>query len=777
VILKSNFISHPVTVLLLLAVPGGYAAERSTSQIVLNELQIAPSGGESEFIELFNDGAEPIDLSDITVSDSRDLSGVVSSGLLKLQPGSFLVLVPDSLKFTSNAGSVSIGEIRPWPSLNNSGDRIVLRLSGTVVDSVSYTSDWYERGRSLERIDPGVPGFLESNWAPAESAVVATPGAVNSVFARDLSPPVLQSASYRTPVLIDIFMSEPIAPSSFAGATISVDGVRVHGITAPSDLSVLTIESLPSGITVQIVGLRDYAGNEISPSSASIAGLAEMGDILISEIMFDPGSMATGAVAPEFIELYNESDTDIAISGLSIEVYSSISGSVRIYSLGRREKTLRRRGFAILYNETISAWMADPEDRSGLTLAYPGVETVAVTTLLPAGGSSLGLPGSGALIRLANTTSGVVIDSVRYSPAWHDTRWKSTRGRSISRLEKCRYRQQALCWTTTLETGGASPGALFQERDISLPEQELSVVVSEIMYSPIARDDDSRPDQTEFLEIVNTGTDPLDLNGLYVLLQEPERDEPDSIRLVHRPTILESGAYAAVFNLPGHVPDGDFESRAFLESGFANPDTPEEARHIAGTLVPTRRTLGLSSDGELIRLYLPGRLLLDELYYRPSWHDPVVVSGAGSSLERIDLSSSSSAPENWTTSRAPGGASPGAENSVNLSLSIDTETQGWQVIPSTFSPDNDGVDDRMKITLPGMAPSFTSTVTVYDLAGRSVKVLRPDPATQDAILYLWDGTDDTGRPLPTGFYVLLGNDPTGIHGRIPTLKKAVGLIR
>lgn len=54
-----------------------------------------------------------------------------------------------------------------------------------------------------------------------------------------------------------------------------------------------------------------------------------------------------------------------------------------------------------------------------------------------------------------------------------------------------------------------------------------------------------------------------------------------------------------------------------------------------------------------------------------------------------------------------------------------------------------------------------STVSVFDLSGRLVRTLQHGELQAGEHLLSWDGTDDSGRRLPSGIYALLLSSPVG----------------
>jgi len=104
----------------------------------------------------------------------------------------------------------------------------------------------------------------------------------------------------------------------------------------------------------------------------------------------------------------------------------------------------------------------------------------------------------------------------------------------------------------------------------------------------------------------------------------------------------------------------------------------------------------------------------------------------------------------WGRSEQVGG-SPGEPNSVlyeptgsNIAVTIE---------PNVFSPDGDGSEDVVVITVEEAPAEAEVTMKIYDRQGRAVRTMI-DSETLLRTSYTWDGRSDGGRRLPIGIYIL-----------------------
>jgi hypothetical protein len=193
------------------ATPGAENAAPEVGPVVINEIMYHPDApAETEYVELFNTGAEPVTLYDAEKQAPwrfNDDSGIEflfpTDPPATLGAGQYLLLVKDTGMFSSRYTAPAEVRVLAWGAgkLVNGMAKIQLSKPGDVdthgtrqwirMDRVAYSDGWHPgdfpggqdpwpmgtngQGASLSRTDPAAYGNDPANW----HAAVPTPGLVN----------------------------------------------------------------------------------------------------------------------------------------------------------------------------------------------------------------------------------------------------------------------------------------------------------------------------------------------------------------------------------------------------------------------------------------------------------------------------------------------------------------------------------------------------------------------------------------------------------------------
>ncbi|WP_341838556.1 lamin tail domain-containing protein [Chitinophaga pollutisoli] len=161
--------------------------------IVVSEILPDPITGTDDFIEIYNNGAAPIDLQALRFSTKADdsswrsLSPVIRRPYL-LFPGQFLALSPGPEALCRQYACLGAMEYVSLPALSaESGQLGLFALSGALLDEVTWDRKRHSpelsvtKGVAFERLDMGISGLEPGNWhSAASTAGFATPGYANS---------------------------------------------------------------------------------------------------------------------------------------------------------------------------------------------------------------------------------------------------------------------------------------------------------------------------------------------------------------------------------------------------------------------------------------------------------------------------------------------------------------------------------------------------------------------------------------------------------------------
>ncbi len=246
--------------------------------IVVNEVMYDPPDVASdEYVELFNRSDRTFDLSDFTLSDNTSNPVPITDQQTALGPGEYAVLVRDPDAFQLQFPDVPFLAVASFPALNNSGDTPTIRFGDTVIDAVPYVPGWGGTDAALERRDPDGPSTSASNFATSTDPRGGTPGAQNSVFEVDTTPPAPVDAEVSMGgQTVTVFFDEPLDPATVVPGNFVLDGEAPAVASANYDetntAAVLTLAAplAPGSYTVTITGVADERGNTTNGATIGV---------------------------------------------------------------------------------------------------------------------------------------------------------------------------------------------------------------------------------------------------------------------------------------------------------------------------------------------------------------------------------------------------------------------------------------------------------------------------------------------------------------------------
>jgi len=542
---------------------------------------------------------------------------------------------------------------------------------------------------------------------------------------------------------------------------------------------------------------------------------AEPPAVLINEVLYDPPGKDAGL---EFVELLNVSDLAVSLGGWQLETGNgSGEGKWTLEWSGAETDTLRPHSFFVIGEDLVSpspdrttdldlqngpdaCRLVSPDGRSdvvgwgehtypeyyegapvecpasglsigrdpdgtdtdwnaadlrGLAQASPGSFNHPPCDLVPArAGLSRHTPGTGATIDLVCTVSnlgtGQCGEGGEVLAAVGTSHGIATLGGAISA-------NASLKLVVSLANPGAGLHAVSvwvkcdsDGRDTNdtlattLVLPPPPVVINEVMFKPTGK-------ACEWIELRNRSAGPLDLMDWTL---EDSGGRPR--RIANGNLAIDPGGFVLLVEDPDlfAIACGDSCGVLYLEPPGGWP-----------TLNDVDGPLGFA-DAVVIRDAFG--TAVDSVAYGQGWSKP------GVSIERISAEEPAADPANWSPHYGGPGGTPGRPNSVSFFL-----PQGGDMLklsPSTFSPNGDGRDDLVGISvrLPGAGQL---RLAVYDVNGRLVRRLVDGEPVESARLTFWDGADDHGVALPTGIYIVAAAARLNASDRALAAKGAVVLAR
>ncbi len=707
------------------------------NSIVINEIMFAPTGGEPEWIELYNRTDHQINLKNWKISD---VITAPQSTEIKID---FVVQQKSYAVIAKDTSIVNYHRIIPAPvlrlnfaSLNNDIDGVVLRDNrGLTIDSVFYSNQWGgTNGFSLERISASAPSNISSNWASSLDIEQSTPGRINSrtpkqndllisdllftprfptlgdnvnISAKIKNPGSQRSLSFDVRFYIDSDSNNVVDHLLGIAIGNNLESSDSIIILCPNELNNLSKKIL---VAAEIFyqndedTLNNYIEKFIEP------GFAE-GLIKISEIMYN-----TTDGKPEWIEFCNKSNDSINIKNWSV---SDILSTPTKSFITNQNIFIKPDEYFIVTKDT------------SFSRYYPNVTSKIFFT-------NFGT--------LGNTSDGVVIYDFRngiIDSLFYRSSWGNKKDVSLERISFQELTNDSTNWTLSLDLTGSTPGKVNSINNTPV-FQRNSVIINEIMFDPDI-------DNSEFIEFYNTSDDSINIGGWFI-----NDDNNNKFRLSNSNYSLPPKSFFLL------AADSITILKYHLQSS--------ENISIVG-----KSDISLSNSGESILLKDVRGFVIDSVKYSPKWHNKNFVSAKNISLERINPFLDSNDPMNWNSSVNEFGATPNKTNSI---FTINNNRKSnLSVSPNPFSPDNDGFEDFCMINYNLTQPIAQVRIKIFDSKGRLVRTLLNNQPSGSSGSVIFDGKDEEGRTLRIGIYIVFLEALNHNSGLVETEKTVVVVAR
>lgn len=647
-------------------------------------------------------------------------------------------------------------------------------------------------------------------------------------FLPDTIPPQLQAVTAGTATRVDLLFSEPVDPSTAeqpAAYHLPGPGTPLQAQRSATDARLVSLRFASplvqgAAYSLQVQGIADLSGNLLSPVSFPFTFyLAQRNDVVLHELMADP-LPPVGLPAVEYIELRNRSGRLLNLEGWrlltaaatsaafpplrlppdSLLIICAPSAAPLLAAFGR---TLGLSGFPALPNESALLVLQSQEGKTIHALHYS--DSWYGNTLKKAGGWSLemvdpdapcagemnwtastapagGTPGKPNAVSASNpdtvpprllrtyTLDSFTIVAVFSKPL--DSLGAAAPGRygfldglqvlqalplaplfTEVRLKLDQPLQKGRIYTLVAggltDCGGTEINA-FRTVKAGLPEPpgERALVINEILFNP-------RPAGFDFVELYNRSGKVIDVSTLFIANRSTAGVLANPYPASTAPLLLFPGDYLVL------TEDGQWLQREYV---VPSP----------GAVRTVPKLPSFPDDKGTVVLLNGQGAPIDEVAYSEDWHFPLLTNREGVSLERISTEAASGKKESWNSAAATAGyGTPGARNSQ---LAQPGSGAMLDIRPRVFSPDNDGRDDFVLITLSVPGSGWMVNLRLFAADGREVRHLARNTTFSESSTWKWDGLNEKGSLLPGGIYIVHA-ECFNLEGDQRQQKAAVVLVR
>lgn len=591
--------------------------------------------------------------------------------------------VPYSVKITRD-------ETEGWSLYIDEGtyDEAVT-LRGTSADNEISTGSYF--------------GLVTNINTPSESRVVYLDSIYAGEIIYDTIPPTVEQVKPISENQLEVNFSESIdsnlvSTSNFSalvtGAPISLE---FNNTSSQITLTFSNNFPLQESDTLIISGLSDIEGNAMTDTTISFIYFTPVeGDVVINEVFFDT---YPPVALPEYdyLELYNRSDFDINLENWTIEIGDDVRYFPN-YTLAANDYLIVTSSAAVetyqLYGNTIDV----------------------ITTSQ--------LTNSGEFVVLKDTT-GTIIHQINYNQNWYRDSEKENGGWSIEQIDPDAYCAQENNWRASNGGIGGTPGtqnsvfgvnpdtiapyitelSIVSENKIALflsetlPEGEFTMgniqITPDMGTTTLTQDEENLKKwniatsnifpERELIEVTvsnltdfcgNTST--TETVSAYLvptyfqqvifteIMAKPadeERIQYEFLELYNQDSLpvsienwtLKIGSKSIM------LPEATIPAKSYFlimpEYMAASPNAPENAIYIFDDS-------DLTDGGTMLQLLDSEDEVITWVDYDDNWHTNALSDLGGFSLERIDNNRYCGNSNNWATSIATAGGTPGSENSV-----------------------------------------------------------------------------------------------------------------
>ncbi|MDX2128018.1 MAG: lamin tail domain-containing protein [Chloroherpetonaceae bacterium] len=418
-------------------------------------------------------------------------------------------IIPANAVLARSSGSLNF---------SNDGDSIsIITAQGELIAHMAYVGDSKQKGKSLEKIMM-TRNDSPSNYIPSLT-LRGSPGRENTVTPKPFDLALRFAVRFSTPPGANINIGYTIINRGLnafgAGATVKVyEDLNSNTLVEPEEeisSASFTLSSnlIPNDSTVRsftaqaaqrnsrrfIIILTATGDNDLLNNRAETLLLTgtPRNAIVVNEILYQPIQSSTDFKQdqPDYVELFNRSDSTIDLRGWYLTNLPNERGEFEKYEFATdslANYALKPGDYAVISPDRLLL-----RDSTRLVLFYSYLKSDSTAKLFfITSRSTFSNSTTGGLVQLVDNTDGI-IDSVRYSPEWHNSFYSSTSGIALERINPHLGSNDSRNWTSSSnrEFGGtpARRNAAFAET-ITIETQGKI----EVKPNPFSPDGDGRED-------------------------------------------------------------------------------------------------------------------------------------------------------------------------------------------------------------------------------------------------------------------------------------------
>jgi hypothetical protein len=261
------------------------------------------------------------------------------------------------------------------------------------------------------------------------------------------------------------------------------------------------------------------------------------------------------------------------------------------------------------------------------------------------------------------------------------------------------------------------------------PAGKQDITFNELLFNPLSGDPD-------YIEFYNSSQKVLDASRLFIVSVNDEKGDTSSVICVSSEgRCILPGDYYAITTDRQKILEKYFTCDPYqLLEVSALPSMPDNKGHL------------ILFNRELEKI--------DEVYYDEEMQYSLLQNNEGIAIEKIRPDVASIERLNWhSASESSGWGTPGTTNSV---FSTGPVTDDRIIMSSSkITPDSDGIEDFLAIDMNLTGNGNIVSVYVFDETGNFIRKLADNVLAGPHATVIWDGTDQGGRVVMKGIYIML----------------------